>query len=150
MFVEDPSQFHRWRIGNGLPLIGQDTVATTLPQEILRNEQAISFTKGCYLGQETVARLDAMGHVNWNLRLVTFDHAWPIDKVDPQTARPIPNASIIYNDNQAIGQLTSVWGRMGLARIRATSVALYPATSASWQIRFDDDSLAPLRIENVY
>ena len=35
-----------------------------LPQELRRDSKAISFTKGCYLGQETVARLDAMGHVN--------------------------------------------------------------------------------------
>ena len=35
-----------------------------MPQEVNRDAQAISFTKGCYLGQETVARIDALGHVN--------------------------------------------------------------------------------------
>jgi hypothetical protein len=34
---------------------------------MIRDERAISFQKGCYLGQETVARIDALGHVNWKL-----------------------------------------------------------------------------------
>jgi folate-binding protein YgfZ len=52
------------RIEAGFPLLGVDFDATNLPQEIGRDAQAISFTKGCYLGQETVARIDALGHVN--------------------------------------------------------------------------------------
>jgi folate-binding protein YgfZ len=41
-------------------------------QEVNRDRQAISFTKGCYLGQETVARIDALGHVNQKLVGVRF------------------------------------------------------------------------------
>ena len=52
------------RVEAGYPLYGQDITEENLPQEVCRNEQAISFTKGCYLGQETIARLDALGHVN--------------------------------------------------------------------------------------
>lgn len=44
-----------------------DIPARALPQEFGRDRRAISFTKGCYLGQETVARLDALGHVNRRL-----------------------------------------------------------------------------------
>ena len=44
-----------------------DILPKTLPQEIDQAGQAISFTKGCYLGQETVARIDALGHVNRRL-----------------------------------------------------------------------------------
>lgn len=47
----------------------------TLPQELGRDVRAISFTKGCYLGQETVARIDALGHVN--RRLVVLATATP-------------------------------------------------------------------------
>jgi len=42
----------------------RDILERTLPQELARDARAISFTKGCYLGQETVARIDALGHVN--------------------------------------------------------------------------------------
>lgn len=60
------------RIEAGFPLFGQDITEKNLPQEVCRDQLAISLTKGCYLGQETVARIDAMGHVNWNLVGVKF------------------------------------------------------------------------------
>jgi len=52
------------RIATAVPAYGRDITDKNLPQEIGRNRQAISFTKGCYIGQETVARIDALGHVN--------------------------------------------------------------------------------------
>jgi folate-binding protein YgfZ len=55
------------------PLYGVDFDDSHLPQEINRDARAISFTKGCYLGQETVARIDALGHVNKKLVLVKFN-----------------------------------------------------------------------------
>jgi folate-binding protein YgfZ len=61
------------RLETGTPLYGVDFDDDNLPQEVGRNEQAISFTKGCYLGQETVARIDALGHVNQQLVGVRFD-----------------------------------------------------------------------------
>lgn len=63
------------RIEAGVPLFGSDITDENLPQEIGRDKQAISFTKGCYLGQETVARIDALGHVNRLLALVQFSSA---------------------------------------------------------------------------
>ena len=63
------------RIEHGWPCFGVDISDRNLPQEINRNEQAISFTKGCYLGQETVARIDALGHVNRLLVGVQFEGA---------------------------------------------------------------------------
>jgi folate-binding protein YgfZ len=59
--------FEMARIEAGMPLYGLDFGDENLPQEIGRDRQAISFTKGCYLGQETVARIDALGHVNQKL-----------------------------------------------------------------------------------
>lgn len=56
--------FEALRIEAGTPVFGRDITAANLPQEVNRDARAISFIKGCYLGQETVARLDAMGHVN--------------------------------------------------------------------------------------
>jgi folate-binding protein YgfZ len=52
------------RIESGFPFFSRDITDDNLPQEVNRDKQAISFTKGCYLGQETVARIDALGHVN--------------------------------------------------------------------------------------
>jgi len=68
-------EYHRARIDVGYPEFGVDITDANLPQEVARDETAISFTKGCYLGQETVARIDALGHVNWTLVRLTGDAA---------------------------------------------------------------------------
>jgi folate-binding protein YgfZ len=66
------------RIAAAFPAPG-DIPPKTLPQELGRDARAISFTKGCYLGQETVARLDALGHVNRRLVTLEIDAAAPPD-----------------------------------------------------------------------
>jgi len=60
------------RVEHGRPRYGLDVDDTTIPQEAALNERAVSFTKGCYVGQETVARLFYRGKPNrhlWGLRL---------------------------------------------------------------------------------
>jgi folate-binding protein YgfZ len=54
------------RIENGKPRYGEDIVEKSLPQET-QQMHAVSFTKGCYLGQEIVERIRAQGHVNKKL-----------------------------------------------------------------------------------
>src|SRR5207244_12542318 len=54
------------RIENGKPRYGEDIRDTSLVQET-QQMQAVSFTKGCYIGQEIVERVRAQGHVNRKL-----------------------------------------------------------------------------------
>ena len=56
------------RIESGRPRYGLDLDDTVIPQEAGLNERAVSFTKGCYVGQETVARLHYKGRPNRHLR----------------------------------------------------------------------------------
>jgi folate-binding protein YgfZ len=56
------------RIERGRPRFGVEIDETTIPQEAGLNERAVSFTKGCYVGQETVARLHWKGKPNRHLR----------------------------------------------------------------------------------
>jgi folate-binding protein YgfZ len=56
------------RVERGVPRYGVDMDDTTIPQEASINERAVSFTKGCYVGQETVARLYYRGKPNRHLR----------------------------------------------------------------------------------
>jgi folate-binding protein YgfZ len=56
------------RIESGRPRLGYDMDATTIPQEAGLNERAVDFAKGCYVGQETVARLHYKGKPNRHLR----------------------------------------------------------------------------------
>ena len=65
--VLDQTQTRAIATANHWPWFGIDFGSTNLPQEIDRDALAISFHKGCYLGQETIARLDAMGQVQKKL-----------------------------------------------------------------------------------
>jgi folate-binding protein YgfZ len=56
------------RVESGRPRYGIDLDESTIPQEAALNERAVSFTKGCYVGQETVARLYYKGKPNRHLR----------------------------------------------------------------------------------
>lgn len=60
----DATTWNDFRVRHGVPAYGADIDETNLPQEVNRTGRAISFTKGCYLGQEPVARIHALGHVN--------------------------------------------------------------------------------------
>lgn len=64
------------RIENGKPLYGEDIRDTTLPQET-QQMQAVSFNKGCYLGQEIVERIRAQGRVNKKLERLELEGAEP-------------------------------------------------------------------------
>ncbi len=61
------------RVEEGEPRMGHDVDERTIPQETGLTPEAVSFTKGCYLGQELVARIDSRGHVNRHLRGVVVD-----------------------------------------------------------------------------
>lgn len=85
--------FEVLRIEARFPMYGCDITDDNLAQEVARSNRAISFTKGCYLGQEPIARIDAMGHVNRKLRglrLETGPTPSPGDRiVDPEEGKEI-------------------------------------------------------------
>ena len=83
------------RIEAGFPWYGQDISDANLPQEVGRDLLAISFVKGCYLGQETVARLDALGHVNRTLVGLRF------------SGSPPPAGLEFLVDGKSVGRVTS-------------------------------------------
>ncbi len=66
--VVDEAAAECLRIERGRPRLGLDMDDTTIPQEADLNDRAVSFTKGCYVGQETVARLHYRGKPNRHLR----------------------------------------------------------------------------------
>ncbi|MGI9019794.1 MAG: YgfZ/GcvT domain-containing protein [Solirubrobacterales bacterium] len=61
------------RVEAGRPRFGREMTTETIPQEAGINERAISFSKGCYIGQETVARLHYKGKPNRHLRGLRSD-----------------------------------------------------------------------------
>lgn len=107
------------RIRNFWPVATHDMSERTLPQELDRDQRAVSFTKGCYLGQETVARLDAMGEVQKKLCLVELHGSE--EMVVGQT---------LMRDEKEVGRLNSVSSllydgkRFALATMRRGSMSV--------------------------
>jgi len=103
--VED---FHCCRVEAGFPWYGIDIDKSNLPQELDRDSAAISFTKGCYLGQETVARLDAIGQVQrklvrWSIQ-GTIPHPGETLSVGPKTVGRLTSiAKLATGETLALG-----------------------------------------------
>jgi tRNA-modifying protein YgfZ len=72
-----PEDARAVRLENGKPRYGEDILETSLPQET-GQMHAVSFTKGCYLGQEIVERIRARGRVNRELVRFELDGTEPV------------------------------------------------------------------------
>jgi folate-binding protein YgfZ len=89
--------FNTARIEAGRPLFGIDFDDTVLPAETGQLQRAVSFTKGCYLGQEIVARMHARGQLA--RRIVGIKMR--------EDALPIAGAPILDDKRNQIGGITS-------------------------------------------
>src|SRR4051812_20040378 len=98
------------RVERGRPRYGVDLDDSVIPQEAGLNERAVSFTKGCYVGQETVARLHYRGKPNRHLRGLRL------------SAPAEPGTPLLHEDRE-VGRLASAvasprLGPIGLALVR--------------------------------
>ena len=64
----DPVAAENLRIEQGIPRWGHELSEEVIPNEAGLDQRAISYTKGCYLGQEVISRIKSVGHVNRHLR----------------------------------------------------------------------------------
>jgi folate-binding protein YgfZ len=102
------------RIEAGRPEWGIDMNDSTIPQEANFDELgAISYTKGCYVGQETVARVHFRGHVNRFLRRLHFVSA----SVPPTNAELVDDAGNIVGDVRSVA-ISPRHGGVALAMVR--------------------------------
>src|SRR5262249_11441056 len=83
-------------IDSGIPRQGFELAEKTIPQEAFLERDAVSFTKGCFLGQELVCRIDTRGRVNRYLRRLTAI----------EDGRP-PRGSEIVSGEKVVGTVTS-------------------------------------------
>lgn len=99
----DPEEYTRERIEAGIPVFGVDVDEKTIPQETGLVPATVAFDKGCFLGQELVARLDSRGgRVNHHLRILDFDS-------------PVPEGSVVSTEDREVGTVTTAAGSVGLA-----------------------------------
>jgi len=129
-------QIQGLRIGAGIPAVPVDIGPTDLPNEAGLETEAISYTKGCYLGQEVMARLKNLGQVRRRLLRVRGTGEQP----EPTTA--------VFQAARKVGELRSVvrddagWSGFALVSLvqlnREAGLALAPEGAAT--IQFTDAS----------
>jgi folate-binding protein YgfZ len=94
----------RARIEACVPRWGAELDETVLPAEAGLDETHVSFTKGCYPGQEPIARLHYRGHVNRRLRVLQVTNAQPGDE--------------IVHEGKTVGRITSAVPGLALGYVR--------------------------------
>jgi tRNA-modifying protein YgfZ len=100
----DASELEPLRIDAGTPVWGKELDETVLPAEAGLDRTHISFTKGCYPGQEPIARLHHRGHANRALRVLSVETAEP-------------GSDIVWND-KVVGRVTSAVPGRALGYVR--------------------------------
>jgi folate-binding protein YgfZ len=107
----DAEEVERLRIQDGIPAVPADIGPGELPNEGGLESTAISYNKGCYLGQEVMARLKSMGQVRRRLLRVKGSSAAP--------ASPAP----VFQGDRRIGELrTSVLSTTGFEGLALVSL----------------------------
>ena len=98
------AELERLRIEAGTPRYGRELDDRVLPAEAGLDKTHISFTKGCYPGQEPIARLHYRGHLNRRLRVLDVESANPGDEIE--------------YDGKSVGRITSAVPGLALAYVR--------------------------------
>jgi len=129
-FIGDKS-FNYFRIINGIPLAPNEINTKYNPHEINLIHE-VSFKKGCYIGQEVIARLDTYDKVQKELKGVVF-------KTDQEIELPL---TIFSNDGTEVGEVTSIEQGLdnkiiGLALVRKK----YLDTSNDLFIKINDEKV---------
>ena len=101
-------ELERLRIEAATPRFGRELDDRVLPAEAGLDERAISFSKGCYPGQEPIARQHFRGKVNRRLRVLVLDGAAP----EPETP--------VVHDGKEVGRVTSAVTGRALAYVRVS------------------------------
>lgn len=116
------------RIENGVPLYGVDMDETTVVLETGLDE-AVSFQKGCYIGQEIIARIHFRGHVAKKLSGLIFDE---------QTGSINPGDEIKSTEGKNAGRVTSVTFSPRLEKTIALAYVRYDYLAAGTELKVND------------
>jgi tRNA-modifying protein YgfZ len=112
--VLEPEQVETFRIESGMPEWGHELSEDVIPNEAGLDKRAVSYTKGCYVGQEVISRLKSLGHVNRQLSGVQLISGPGLTAGD----------KLVNDSGQQIGTVTSaakserLGGSIGLAYVK--------------------------------
>lgn len=91
-------QIHALRVEHGMPMWGRELLEGMLPPEAGLDHWAISYQKGCYIGQEVISRIKSAGKMNRRLRRFSLE-----------TSEPVAAGTALLDDTGAeVGELTSI------------------------------------------
>lgn len=111
---------HLWRVMNGFPSVGHELTAQFNPLES-GAATAVSFTKGCYIGQEVIARLDSYNKVQRHLKRLQLTPPCTDDSLLPvELKSENENAGVLTS--LAFDPSTNITHGLGLIRIRYETV----------------------------
>lgn len=103
----DDRAFEEERVRAGVPALGRELTPDVIPQEAGLDRYCVSFTKGCFLGQELVCRIDTRGHVNRHLR-----------HLRPPGGVTLPVGAAVRAGTRVVGTVTSAVPDLALGYVR--------------------------------
>jgi folate-binding protein YgfZ len=118
------------RIEAGIARYGVDIDDTLVVSETNLDE-AVSYTKGCYIGQEIIARIKYRGHVAKKLTGVMFEKATKVE----------PGGRLRSSDDKEAGRLTSVTYSPHLGRTVALGILKYQYLAAGTEVKLESDEI---------
>lgn len=121
------------RIGRGIPAWGRELTEGLLPPEAGLEASDISYSKGCYIGQEVISRIKSAGMLNRRLSRIGFDAALPIEGLE-----------LVHTEGKPAGEITSVSPLPEGSRRRALGYLKRGVDSP--QLRAPDGSLHPVEL----
>jgi len=109
----DDAGWEALRVARAIPRFGADFDGATYPQEAGLEKTAVSFAKGCYLGQEVVCMLEMRGHVKRRLVPIALDAGAVVAR----------GADVVDASGQKVGEVTSTAGAKALAMVKRALTA---------------------------
>ena len=139
----DAATAENLRIERGIARWGYELSENVLPQEAGLDDRAISYTKGCYLGQEVISRIKSIGHVNRHLRGLV-----PEGEVTIETADRL---FLSEDGDKEIGIVTSI----GQSRAAGGTIALayvkrgFDTDGTTLQVRRNKILIGPVKVRRL-
>jgi folate-binding protein YgfZ len=127
--VGDDAAWNALRLGRGVPRFGADFDKTTYPQEAGLEKIAVSFNKGCYLGQEVVCMLEMRGHVKRRLARLRLAEGAGV---------PAKGTSVTDPAGTAVGEVTSAAPSPDGGHVLAFAMVKTAGESAGKTLRVGD------------
>ena len=130
LHIVNDNNFNTMRIEHGIPVFDNELNENTNPLECGLNKY-VSFTKGCYIGQEVIARQDSYDKISKHLVGIKFDYKFNLDSL-------LNNHPLIH-DNKECGNITSYtqsdrFGKIGLGFVRTQFLDI----NSNYSIRLND------------